>query len=155
LILAIKNRIFLLPINNKSGFSKIAWSIRVKPPPTITKTPSRLSATPVIDNRMMRVRTEDQVVPQSALGEIFSCVIDHVVGADHSRPFHIPRAAHGSHFGPERFGNLDAERTHAARRTVDQNFLARLYVAVIAETLKSSDRRDGHCCCYPSAPMTS
>jgi hypothetical protein len=49
----------------------------------------------VIENRMMRVRTENQVVSQPAASEIFSRVVDNVAGADHSRRVHIPRAAHG------------------------------------------------------------
>src|SRR5579863_4729511 len=56
---------------------------------------------PVVENRMMRVRTENQIVSQPAAREIFSRVIDNVVGADRSCSVHIPRAAHGSHFGPE------------------------------------------------------
>ena len=63
--------------------------------------------TPVIENRMMDIRTHDQVVTLPALREIFSSVINDMVCANRSRRVHIPRAADGSDFSPERFGNLD------------------------------------------------
>jgi len=61
---------------------------------------------------MMGIRTHDQIVTLPALREIFSSVINDMVCANRSRRVHIPRAAHGSDFSPERFGNLDRKRTH-------------------------------------------
>src|SRR2546430_13009829 len=91
---------------------------------------------------MMGVRTHDQVVTLPALREIFSSVINDMVCPNRTRRGHIPRAAHGSDFGPERFGNLDRKCTHATRRAIDQHLVASLDPSLITKTLKRSD------CCH-------
>ena len=83
-----------------------------------------IQSMPVIENRMIGIRSENQIVTLLAAREIFARVIDDLICANRSRRVHIPRAAHGSNFSAERFGNLDRERTHTARRAIDQNLLA-------------------------------
>jgi hypothetical protein len=70
-----------------------------------------------------------------------------MVCANRSRPVHIPRAAHGSDFSPERFGNLDRKRTHTTRRAINQNLLASLDPSLVTKTLKGRDRRHWYGCC--------
>jgi len=91
---------------------------------------------------MISVGANNQIVTLPALREILSSVINDMVCADRSRRVHIPGAADGSDFSPERFGNLDRERTHTARRAIDQNLLASLDPSLITKTLKGGDGRD-------------
>src|SRR6266478_3601043 len=93
---------------------------------------------------MMGIRTQDQVVGLPAQREIFSSVINDMVGANRSRRVHIPRAAHGSDLSSERFGNLDRKCANAARRAINQNLLAWLDSSLITKTLKGGDCRDWH-----------
>ena len=58
------------------------------------------------------------------------------------------RAADGRYFGPERLGDLDRKRSHAAGCTVDQNLLTRLDLAFGAKTLQGSDGRHWHGRCF-------
>ena len=95
----------------------------------------------------MGIRTQNQVVALPALREIFSSVINHMVGANRSRRVHIPRAAHGSDLRPERFGNLDRKCTHATGRAIDQNLVAWLNASLVAKALKCSDCRHWYGCC--------
>src|SRR5712692_11136532 len=100
-----------------------------------------------MENRMMGIRTHDQIVTLPALREIFSSVINDMVGAKRSRRVHIPSAAHGSDFSPERFGNLDRKCTHTTRRAINQNLVAWLDPPLITKTLKRSDCRHWYGCC--------
>ena len=95
----------------------------------------------------MDVRTQDQIVTLPALREILPRVINHMVCANRSRRVHFPRAAHGSDFRPERFGNLDRKRTHATGRAINQNLLAWLDPSLITKTLKGGDCRHRYGCC--------
>ena len=95
---------------------------------------------------MVGIRSHDQVVTLSALREIFSSVINDMVGANRSRRVHIPRAAHGSDLRPERFGNLDRKCTYATRRAINQNLMAWLDASLITKTLKRGDCRDWYGC---------
>src|SRR5260370_24384636 len=88
---------------------------------------------------MMGIRTQDQVVALPAQREIFSRVINDMVGANRSRRVHIPRAAHGSDLSSERFGNLDRKFANAARRAINQNLLAWLDSSLITKTLTGGD----------------
>src|SRR5580704_16391909 len=102
---------------------------------------------PIIENRMIAVRSKNQIVALSTSREIFSCVINDVVCANRLRGVHIPGAAHGRDFRPERFGNLDRERTHTTRRAINQNLLVLLDSALITESLEGSKSRHGYGCC--------
>src|SRR5208337_4232439 len=104
--------------------------------------------TPVIENRMMCVRSQDQIVTLPAFREILSSVINDMVCAHRSRRVHLPRAAHRSDFSPERFGNLDRKRAHTTRRAINQNLLASLDPSLITKTLKRSDCRHWYGCCF-------
>jgi hypothetical protein len=61
-----------------------------------------------------------------------------MVCADRSDHVHIPRAAHTGHVRAERFGDLHGERTHASRRTVDQDYLPWLNPSFVAKALQGS-----------------
>src|SRR5438552_3928115 len=103
--------------------------------------------TPVIEDRMIGVGTQDQIVTLPALREIFSRVINNMVRAERSRRVQFPSAAHGGDFGPERFGNLDCKRTHATGRAIHENLVAWLDASLITKTLKDSDGRHWQGCC--------
>src|SRR6266566_2542557 len=91
---------------------------------------------------MISVRSKNQVIPLPIVGEIFLRVINDVVCADRAHHVHIPRAAHASHFSPERFGNLHGKHTNTARRTMYQDLLPWLNLSFIAKTLQGGDCRD-------------
>ncbi len=95
----------------------------------------------------MDVCAQDQIVTLPALREIFSRVINDVVCANPSRRVHFARAAHGSDFGPERFGNLNRKRAHTTRRAINHNLLAWLDASFITETLKGGKCRHRYGCC--------
>src|ERR1700730_1100229 len=69
-----------------------------------------------------------------------------MVSPNRSRRVHIPRAANGGDFSPERFGNLDRKRTHAARRAINQNLVAWLDPSLVTKTQKGGDCRHGYGC---------
>src|SRR5215472_14344686 len=96
---------------------------------------------------MICVRSKNQIVTLPALREIFPRVINDMVCANRSRRVHIPGAAHGSDFSPERFGDLDRKGTHTTRRAINQNLLALLDPSLITKTLKGGDCRHGYGCC--------
>jgi len=98
--------------------------------------------TPVIENRMMSVRGQDQIVPLPAPREIYLGVIDDMVCANRSRRVHIPRAAHSSDFSPERFGNLHRKCTHTTRRAFNKNLVAWLDPSLVTKTLQRRACRD-------------
>src|SRR5258708_29207718 len=90
---------------------------------------------------MISVSSKNQVIPLPIVGEIFSRVINDLVCTHRAHHVHISRAAYGSHFSPERFGNLHRKRTHTARRTMNQDLLPRLNLSCIAKTLQGRDCR--------------
>src|SRR5713226_328036 len=96
---------------------------------------------------MIGVRSQDQIVMLPTLREIFPRVINDMVRADRSRRVHLPRAAHGGDFSPERFGDLDRKCTHTTRRAINQNLVASLDPSLITKTLKGSECRHGYGCC--------
>ena|SRR5205085_1727360 len=75
---------------------------------------------------------ENQIITLPRFGEILLGVINDVICADGSDHVHIPRTAYAGDFCAERFGNLHSERTHASRRTVDQDLLSRLNLSLVA-----------------------
>ena len=96
---------------------------------------------------MIGVRSQDQIVTLPTFCEIFPGVINDMVCANRSRRVHIPRAAHGSDFRPEGFGNLDRECTHATRSAINQNLVATLDPSLITKTLQGSACRNWYRCC--------
>src|SRR5271157_5013582 len=84
---------------------------------------------------------ENQVITLPTLGEILLGVINDVICADGSDHVHIPRTAHASNLCTERLGDLHSERTHASRRTVNQNLLPRLNLSLVAKTLQCGECR--------------
>ncbi len=62
-----------------------------------------------------------------------------MVRADGAHQLQVPRAAHAGHLGPEGFGDLDRKRADSAGRTVDQNFLPRLNLPLVAEPLQGDE----------------
>src|ERR1700733_12930169 len=78
------------------------------------------------------------------LGEILLGVINDLICADGPDPVDIPRTAYAGHRCAERLGDLHGERTHASRRTVYQDFLARLNVALVAKTLQCRECTHRH-----------
>ena len=95
---------------------------------------------------MVGVHAHNQVITLRAFPEILPRVIDNLIGAERSRCIHIPGAAHGSDFRPERLGNLDGKCTNTARRAIQQNRVARLDVSFIAKTLKGGKCRERYRC---------
>src|SRR5215467_393396 len=93
---------------------------------------------------MVRKAIENQVVTFLALREILLCIINHLIRADGPDHFPIPRAAHASHIRAERLGDLHSERTHASRRTINQDLLPRLNVSLVPKTLQCGESRDRH-----------
>ncbi len=75
------------------------------------------------------------------LGEILFCVINDPIRADGSHHFRIPRTAYASHNRAKRLGDLHRERTHASRRTIDQDLLPRLNPSLVAKTLQCGECR--------------
>src|SRR5438477_4534967 len=84
---------------------------------------------------------ENQIITLPRFGEILLGVINDVICADGSDHVHIPRTAYAGDFCAERFGNLHSERTHASRRTVDQDLLSRLNLSLVAKTLQCGECR--------------
>src|SRR3972149_10384591 len=97
---------------------------------------------------MITVNGKNQVVILPVSGEIFLGVINHVVCPNGARHVQIPRAAHGGHLSPERFGKLYCKRTHSARGALDQNLLPGPDPSSVADTLQSSERRHRHGRCF-------
>src|SRR5574341_2380064 len=91
---------------------------------------------------MVSVNGQNQVITLLILGEIYSRVINNVVCPNGARDVQVPRAAYGSHFRPEGFGNLHGKCTHAARRPINENLLPWLNSSFIAKSLKRGE------CCY-------
>src|SRR5437879_12832228 len=63
---------------------------------------------------------------------ILLCVINDVICADGSHHLHISRAAYAGHIRAERLGDLHRERTHASRRTVNQDLVLPLNLSLVA-----------------------
>ena len=78
---------------------------------------------------------QNQVIPLPISGEICLRVINDMVCTNRAHDVHISRAAHGSDFGPERFGNLHGKRTDTSRRTINQDLLPLLNVSFVAKAL--------------------
>src|SRR5271157_1509862 len=90
---------------------------------------------------------ENQVITLPTLGEILLGVINDVICADGSDHVHIPRTAYASNLCSERLGDLHSERTHASRRTVDQDLLPRLNVSLVAKALQRRECRHRYGSC--------
>src|SRR6266853_6869954 len=87
---------------------------------------------------------ENQIVTFRSFGEILAGVVNRRVCANGSNHVNISSAAHPGHISTERLGDLHRERTHAPRRTVNQNLLPRLNLSLVAKTLQGGERRDRH-----------
>src|SRR5450759_110848 len=96
-----------------------------------------LEHAPVLRERVTRHVVEDQIVARLAVREVLPGVVDDMVRSDRSDGVQVPRAAHAGHFRPEDLGDLHCEGSHAPRRTVDQDLLPGLHLAVIAKRLHS------------------
>src|SRR5437868_2941012 len=86
-------------------------------------------------------KVEDRVIVFATRGEIFLRVIDDVICADRSNQIYIPRAAYGSYFCSERFGDLDSECTYASSRPIDQDLLARMNLFLVMKRLPRGKSR--------------
>src|SRR5260370_19852917 len=87
---------------------------------------------------------EKEVVALPTFGEILLRVINGAICADGSDHLHIPRTAYSRHIRSERLGDLHRERTHASRRTVNQDLLARLNLSLGPKTLQCGECRHGY-----------
>src|SRR5713226_5583853 len=90
---------------------------------------------------MIRHEVENQIVMFSTFREILSGVVNDVICADGSDHFNVPRTANARNFSAERLGDLHSERTHASRRTVDQDLLSRLNLPLVAKALQGAESR--------------
>ena len=88
---------------------------------------------------MISINGQNQIIPSLSSGEIFACVINDVVRANGTRHIQIPRAAHGSDFRSEDFGNLHGKGAYAARCAVNKNFLSGLNLSLVAQTLQCGE----------------
>src|SRR5271165_4733442 len=93
---------------------------------------------------MVQNAVENYVVTVLTFGEIFLAVVNDLIRADGSDHIHIPRTAHASNLCAERLGDLHSERTHASRRTVNQDPLSRLNVSLVAKTLQRGECRHAY-----------
>src|SRR5271157_291302 len=93
---------------------------------------------------MISVGSQDQVITTVTAGEIFLFIIDDMIGPDRAYHLQVPRAAHSGNFRPERFGDLHGKGPHATRCTLDQYFLARIYVPLIAQSLQGGESSQGY-----------
>ena len=93
---------------------------------------------------MIANAVEDDVVPFASFGEILVGVINDAICADGSHHIHIPGTAYAGYICAERFSDLHRERTHAACRSVNQEFLPGLNVPFVAESLQCGQRRHRH-----------
>src|SRR5579863_8098176 len=84
---------------------------------------------------------KNQVIALPPLSEILPSVINDVICADGSDHAYIPYTAYAGDLSAERLGDLHSERTHAPRRTVNQDLLPRLNLSLVAKTLNC-----GECC---------
>ena len=87
---------------------------------------------------------ENQVIPLPTGCEIFTGVINDLIRTDGSNHIHIARTAYASDLRAEGLGNLDGERTHAARRSVNQDLLPLLSWSLGAKTLQGGVCHHGH-----------
>jgi hypothetical protein len=58
-----------------------------------------------------------------------------MIGAERCHQIQVPCAAHASHFGAERFGNLYCVGSNATGSAVDQDLLSGLKPSVVAHSL--------------------
>src|SRR5437667_4329239 len=107
--------------------------------------PVRAQYAPALGEWMVPGNVEDQVILLPISGEVLAGVIDDPVGAKRPDHVHVPRAAHRSHVRSERLGDLHGERTHASRRTVNQDLLPRPNVSLVTKALKGGDCRHRYC----------
>src|SRR5437868_304409 len=94
---------------------------------------------------MVTDKIEDQIVTFAAVREVFLGVVDRMIGADGADKIEIARAAYASDFCAERFRDLDRKSPNASGGAVDQDFLARLNVTLVAKALQSGDGCDRNC----------
>src|SRR5215831_9624072 len=88
---------------------------------------------------MVRHQVKNQVVTLPTFGEVLLGVINHAIRTDRSHHVHIPRTANAGNICAERLGDLHRKRTDTSRRTVNQDFLPRLNLSLVAKTLQSSE----------------
>src|SRR6266550_5117172 len=88
---------------------------------------------------------ENQVVTLPTFGEILLDIINDTICADGSHHLHISRAAYAGHIRAERLGDLHRERTHASRRTVNQDLVLRLNLSLVAQAAQTKTLQCGEC----------
>src|SRR5678815_2070099 len=99
----------------------------------------RSQRTTVLGERMVRDKIEDHVVLFPVAGEIFSRVINNSVRADGPHQFHIPRTANTGNLSAQRLCDLCRKRADASGSAIDQNFLARLQLCLVAKSLQRGE----------------
>jgi hypothetical protein len=83
---------------------------------------------------MVGIAVENQIVMLPTFCEILIGVINHLICANGADHFHVPRAGYPSHIRAERLGYLNSERAHTSACSVNQDFLSRLNVPLVAKT---------------------
>src|SRR5271165_191208 len=96
---------------------------------------------------MVHHTVEQEVVTLPTFGEILLGVINDVIRADGSDHVHISCTAYAGHLRTEPPGNLNCERPHTSRRTVNQDLLPRLNVSLVAKTLQCGECRNRYGSC--------
>src|SRR5437899_9841566 len=88
---------------------------------------------------------ENQVVTLPTFGESLLDISDDTICADGSDHGHISLAACAGHICAERLGDLHRERTHASRRTVNQDLVLRLNLSLVAQAAQTKTLQCGEC----------
>lgn len=106
--------------------------------------PFGLSARRRSDSDRFPHQIEDDVVSPLPVGEVLAAVVDDVVGTERPNHLQVACAADAGHLRAQGLRDLDSEVSDAARCAIDQDRLAPLDPAVVAETLQRGDRGQGH-----------
>src|SRR5438094_10064823 len=85
------------------------------------------------------------VVTLPAFSEILPSIVKDLLCADGSDHVHISLAACAGHICAERLGDLHRERTHASRRTVNQDLVRRLNVSLVAQVASTKTLQCRQC----------
>src|SRR5438309_3340239 len=81
------------------------------------------------------------VVTLPAFSEILPSIVNDLLCADGSHHLHISRAAYAGHIRAD----LHRERTHASRRTVNQDLVLRLNLSLVAQAAQPKTLQCGEC----------
>jgi hypothetical protein len=106
--------------------------------------PLRLERAAILCQRAITVHSQNQVIALTDAGEILTGVINDMIRAQRTKPFHFFRAGYCCDFRAEGFCDLHSERAHASRRADNCHSVPGLD-ATLTQSLQRRDRRHRHC----------